>query len=202
MKRVLIALAVLAIAATAFAGQNPQIRAFITMDPNDYVYSNVNAVPNSINNTYLCFDCFGEGGGITAFSMILDYQCGGFVAGAADITLFGPSAQTVIGGPDNITVGWVVAVPTDECHYPNVDGVVCVAMIPWFYTGPAGDIVILPNPVDGQATVDCLGALDFFCVLSNGALGQVVVTPGDENCDCNPNAVDNTSWGGIKALYR
>jgi hypothetical protein len=199
---VLVMVAALLVCGTAFAGQNPGIRVYLTMDQADTVFA-ANPAPNSVQNVYLCFDNFGPGGGITAFSMILDFQCGGFVAGSADITLFGAHAQTVIGGPDNITVGWVVAVPDNECKQPDGTGVACVAMIPWFYTGPPGDIVFLPNPVDGKATVDCdllHHYIDIFCVRSNGALGQEVQTPGDEHCVIT--GVEAETWGAIKALYR
>jgi hypothetical protein len=203
MKRVLIALAVLALAVPAFAGMNPQIRAFITMDPASSAIEDAVAMPaaSSVANFYLCFDCFGDGGGLTAVSLVLDVRAGGFVAGSADVSIFGPGAQTVIGGPDNLTNGWVIAVP--QCEFPGPEGILCVALVPWFYTGPAGDIVILAHPFDGKATVDCNNDLDFFCVYHNGAFGQPIGTPGDEDCDClPPNAVEDQTWGGIKALYR
>jgi hypothetical protein len=57
-------------------------------------------------------------------------------------------------------------------------------MIPWYYLGGPGDILILPNPVDGKAVVDCNNDIDYFCVLSHGAIGQTVQTPGDIDCDC------------------
>ncbi|MBD3348672.1 MAG: hypothetical protein GF400_05705 [Candidatus Eisenbacteria bacterium] len=203
MKRALIALMVLALAAPAFAGVNPDVRAFVTMDPAGYVHT---AMPASgdIVNTYLCFDClgdYGEGGGLTGVSLVLDFVCGGFTAGSADVTIFHPSAQTVVGGPDDLNNGWVIAAP--ECVVPDASGIICVAMIPWYYTGPAGDILILPSPADGKATVDCNNDLDFFCVLSHGALGQDVVTPGDADCLCEPpNPVEDSTWGAIKGLYR
>jgi hypothetical protein len=208
MKRALITLMVLALAVPVFAGQNPHIRAFYTFDPAGYVHSDPNAVTNTVVNGYLCFDCFDEfedpippGVGLTGVSLVLDFLCGGFVAGAADVTIFHPSAQTVIGGPDNTTSGWVIAAP--ECVEPGPDGIICVALVPWYYTGPPGDILILPNPVDGPATVDCNNDLDFFCVLSHGAIGQEVGTPGDENCDCEPpSPVEDSTWGAIKGLYR
>ncbi len=187
MRALLFAFLVLLVATTAFAGQNPNIRAFITMAVDDTVYADPDAAPNAVTDVYLCFDTFGPSGGLTGVSLVLDFQCGGFVAGAADVSLFHPSAQTVIGGPDNLAQGWVFAAP--ECVFPGGDGILCVARIPWFYTGTPGDIVILPNPVDGLATVDCNNDIDIFAIRSNGALGQEV-------------PVEESSWGSIKALYR
>ncbi len=205
MKGILIAVMVLALAVPAFAGLNPNVRAFVTMDPAAYDFSAPDATGGSIITTYLCFDCFGDpavegDGGLTGISLVLDYQCGGFTAGSADVSIFGAGAQTVIGGPDNLTDGWVIAVP--QCVTPGPTDIICVATIPWYYTGPAGDIVILPSPVDGKATVDCNNDIDFFCVLSNGAIGQDVITPGDEDCDCPVSPVEDSSWGSIKAMYR
>jgi hypothetical protein len=196
--KVLIALMVLAIAVPAFAGTNPNIRAFVTFDPADYVHSTYPA-PGFVP-TYICVDCFGEGGGLTGFSAIVRNTWGGFVGGSADVTIFHPNAQTVIGAPDNVTDGWVVAAP--ECVLPGPEGIICIANIPYYYLGTPGEVLIEASPVDGKATVDCNNDLDFFCVLSNGGVGMEPVTPGDEDCDCNPNPVEDNTWGGIKALYR
>ncbi|MBD3348671.1 MAG: hypothetical protein GF400_05700 [Candidatus Eisenbacteria bacterium] len=204
MKFALIGLMVLAMSLTAFAGENPNVRAFVTMDPAGYVHT---AMPASgdIVNTYLCFDCFGDpgvegDGGLTGISLVLDYTCGGFTAGSADVTIFHPSAQTVVGGPDDLANGWVIAAP--ECVVPGPSDIICVAMVPWYYLDPAGDILILPSPADGKATVDCNNDLDVFCVFSHGALGQEVQTAGDADCDCLAVPVDDTTWGAIKSLYR
>ncbi|MBD3348673.1 MAG: hypothetical protein GF400_05710 [Candidatus Eisenbacteria bacterium] len=201
--KVLIALMVLALAVPAFAGENPNVRAFVTMDPADYVHT---AMPASgdIVNTYLCFDCFGDpavegDGGLTGVSLVLDFLCGGFTAGSADVTIFHPNAQTVVGGPDDVDNGWVIAAP--ECVVPGPSDIICVGMIPWYYLGP-GEIQILPSPADGKATVDCNNDLDFFCVLSHGALGVDVTTPGDPDCDCPVSPVEDSTWGAIKSLYR
>jgi hypothetical protein len=202
----LIALMVLALAVPAFAGENPNVRAFVTLDPAGYVHADPAAVGGSIINTYLCFDCFGDpgvegDGGLTGVSLVLDYLAGGFTAGSASVTIFHPSAQTVIGGPDDLANGWVIAAP--ECVVPGPTDIICVALIPWYYLGPPGEILILPSPVDGQAAVDCNNDIDIFCVLSHGALGQGVQTPGDLECDCEPpSPVEDSTWGTIKSLYR
>ncbi|MBD3349350.1 MAG: hypothetical protein GF400_09185 [Candidatus Eisenbacteria bacterium] len=204
MLRTAIAVVVLSllVVGTAIAGENPYIRAFVTMEPDDYVHSNPGAFPNTIVDVYLCFDTLSPYcGGITGFSLVLDFRCGGFVAGSADVSVFHPDAQTVIGGPDDVTNGWVVAAP--ECVRTTAPfGILPVARIPWYYLGPGGDILILASPVDGKATVDCNNDLDYFCVLSHGALGLEVQTPGDVDCEgwfavpqavCEPQGGDNPS---------
>lgn len=186
MRTLVLTLLAALVAATAFAGQNPDIRCYVTMDQADTIFADPVAPANAIKNVYLCFDTFGTGGGLTAVSLTLDFQCSGFVAGSADVTIFAPGALTVIGGPDDLVNGWVIG--AGQCVTPNASGVVCVAMIPWFYTGTPGDIVILEGS-EGFATVDCNTDIDLFTVRSNGALGQEV-------------PVEAQTWGGIKALYR
>jgi len=186
MRVLLVTIVAVLTAATAFAGQNPDIRAFVTMDPAAYVHSDPDAVGSTIVNVYLCFDTFGTGGGLTGVSLTLDFECSGFVAGSADVSVFHPSAQTVIGAPDDVVNGWVVAAP--ECVFPGGSGIVCVGMVPWFYQGSPGDILILEGS-EGFASVDCNNDIDLFTVLSNGAIGQEV-------------PVGAATWSGIKALYR
>lgn len=199
MKVVTITILAMLLASTALAqGTNPYIRMFFDFDPPNKLFRSDPAA-SSVANGYLVAECFGEESGITGVSLVLDFQCGGFTAGPADVTFFHPTAQTVIGGPDDLVNGWVVAAP--ECVYPDGNGIVTIAKVAWFYTGPPGDIVLLPSPVDGKATVDCNNDLDFFCVLSNSALNQDPVAPGDANCDCGV-PVEKSTWGSIKALYR
>ena len=195
-----VALTILAVlvATAAFAGLNPNVRAYIDFDPPNQVFR-ADPAASTVQTCYLVVDCYGDGSGLLGVSLVVDFQCGGFTAGAADVTIFHPTAQTVIGGPDDLVNGWVIAAP--ECVYPDVDGIVTVASIPWFYTGPAGDIVLLPSPVDGKAAVDCNNDIDIFCVFSHGAMNQDPVTAGDANCTCDTVVEENT-WGAIKALYR
>jgi len=173
----------LLLAVSASAGQNPYIRAFVTFVPNGYVHSLPDALPGTVVDAYLCFDTLGEDGhygGMTGVSLVIDFLCSGYPANSADVTVFHPNAWTVVGGPDDTVNGWVIAAP--ECVYTAPTGILCVARIPWYYLGVPGDILILPGS-EGKATVDCNSGIDFFCVLSHGAIGQDVLTPGDENCD-------------------
>ncbi|MBM3307312.1 MAG: hypothetical protein FJY74_03215, partial [Candidatus Eisenbacteria bacterium] len=62
MKNVLIAVMVVALAATAFAGQNPNIRSFLNASSagtgNNWTTS---PVPGANKSVYVCFDNFGAG---------------------------------------------------------------------------------------------------------------------------------------------
>jgi hypothetical protein len=195
MKRALIALMVLALAVPAFAGQNPDVRAFVTFVkdcPDPYVHRTDTV--SGLVNIYLLLDCFGEDGGIRTVS--LTWTTTGFGMAFAP-TYYLVGAQ-VIGGPDNATDGWVIAAP--NCTYPNECGVVPILNQPYFVMGP-GTVTLGPNPVDGQMVVDCNFDFDLFCVLANGGVGMPA-PEGDLDCECPIVPVEDKSWGGIKALYR
>jgi hypothetical protein len=184
---------VLAMAVPAFAGQNPNIRAFISFAPtcpDPYVHRT--EVCSGLVNCYFVLDNFGPDGGMRQVSMT--WTTTGFgMAFAAVYNL--PGAQ-VIGGPDNQTgVGWVVS--GDSCVYPNECGIVVVLNQPYFVTGP-GTITITPNPVDGTLVTDCDFDADFYCVLANGGL---CMDPPAGDCP-PPSPVEDSTWGSIKALYR
>ena len=195
MKRVLIALAVLALAVPAFAGQNPNARAFISFAdppecPDPYVH--YTDVCSGVVNIYLVVDCFGEEGGMRTISLM--WTTSGF--GMAFSPVYYLPGAMAIGGPDDPT-GWVIS--GNECVYPNECGIVVVLQQPYFVNAD-GTITLGPNPVDGKMVVDCNFDADFFCVLANAGIGMTAPA-GDTPCDCE-TPVEEQSWGAIKALYR
>ena len=196
MKRALIALMVLAVAVPAFAGQNPNVRAFISFAadcPDPYVHR-TEAV-GGVVDVYLVVDCFGEDGAMRGIS--LQWTTTGFGM-AFSPTFYLPGAQQ-IGGPDHEDLMW--SITGDECVYPNECGIVVVLNQPYFVSAP-GTITLSPNAVDGQMVVDCLFGADQFCVLANGGLGMDPPA-GDPDCECDPaSPVEDTTWGSIKSLYR
>jgi len=199
MKKVLIALMVVAFAVPAFAGGNPRARAFVSFDPTcetgPYVHQACPAMGTLID-CYLVVDCLDDG----VRSVSLYWMTSGFgMAFAADYTVFHPAAQSPVGGPDNAAQGWLIAAP--DCVYPNECGIVVIVKQPYFMQATSGTIDILPSPVDGKQIVDCNFDADVYCVLSNGGL-CVPPNPGDTPCDCEPNAVEDATWGSIKALYQ
>ena len=78
---------------------------------------------------------------------------------------------------------------------------VLVATITMFGTGVAGDILISDHTVYTREVTDCQepAGVDPYCVLSHGAINKV---PLAEDCPCGGSAVEESSWGNIKALYR
>jgi hypothetical protein len=193
MKRALIALMVLALAVPAFAGQNPNIRAFISFDtscdPGPYIHRT--DVCTGFVDSYFVLDNFGPDGGMRQVSMT--WTTSGFGMAFAAVYYL-PGAQA-IGGPDNVEDGWVIS--GNDCVYPNECGIVVVLKQTYFVNGP-GTITITPNPVDGTLVTDCLFDADFYCVLANGGL---CMDPPAGDCP-PPSPVEDSTWGSIKALYR
>ena len=214
MRRLLVALLILAFAVPAFAGLNPGVRAFISFRPNcptptyptdPYVHSVV-WTGEKTYNSFLCVDCFGNTLpppdpallGMRSIAMR-------WVTTASDpayppdlmAALYYPVGAQVIGAPDQDK--WVIAWP--GCEPPNACGFIKVLRQGYYAYNPFW-IDLLPNAVDGKKVVDCNFESDQFCVLSNGAVGETP-HPGDLGCTCPiPSAVEGASWGGIKALYR
>ena len=199
MKRVLIALMVLALAVPAIAGQNPRARAFISFDPScetgPYVHQTTAAMMDLVD-CYLVVDCLD--GGVRSVSLYWMTDAFG-MAFAADYTVFHPEAVGLVGGPDNAAQGWLIVAP--DCVYPNECGIVVIVKQPYFLQAPTGNIDILPSPVDGKMVVDCNFDADVYCVLSNGGI-NIAPNPGDPDCDCAPTAIEDATWGSIKALYQ
>ena len=189
MSRVVFAaLAMLVVAVPVLAGQNPDIHIFVDFDPPNYVHR-IDS-PVSPFDTYLCVDTFGPSGGMRQVSVI--WQTNSFgMAFAADYSMFHAAAQ-VIGAPDDLVTGWVIAAP--DCVFPDGTGIVVVAKVPYFMTGTdiVGTITLLPNPIDGRLVTDCEFEADVWHESSNGGI----------NTDPPQTPVEAASWGSIKALYR
>ncbi len=195
MKRILIAVAILAFAATAFAGANPDIRIYLDADPNNHVHE-IHPNPSATFDVYVCLDCFGDdpimsGTRGTAFLLVRTF--GGFKL----------AQMALLGGldfGDAEVDGWTIAAGGD-CIYPDADDVVCVGVLTYLYTGPEGTLDIVPHPGTGAEVLDCDFLSDFYCVHANLGV-SMPPNPGDPDCECEPNPVEDSTWGGIKALYR
>lgn len=198
MRQLLTALAIVALAATAFAGQNPDIRIYLDADPNNQIHE-IHPNASESFDVYVCLDCFGAGGGTRGTAFLLVRTFGGFKL-----------AQTsLLGGLDfgdaEVDPGWTLAAGAD-CVYPDADGVVCIGVVQYLYTGVAGTLTLLPHglvePGTGREALDCDFASDFYCIFANLGV-SMPPEPGDPDCDCLPPVpVEDSSWGGIKALYR
>jgi hypothetical protein len=221
MKRALVVLMILALAAPAFGalGMNPGIRGFISFRPNcptetyptdPYVHSVVWAGEKTYN-AYFMLDCFGNtlpppdpallGCRGVMFKWVTVPSDPSFPPDVM-AALYYPTGTQVIGGPDQDK--WVLAWP--DCWLATVcsNGTKIMKVFrQGYYCYNPLKITILPNAVDGKLVVDCLYGENQFCVLANGGIG-IAPDPGDLGCNCPPpqSAVESASWGSIKSLYR
>jgi len=194
-------LVVALLATAALADQNPQLAIFLDadMDTGNDVVNEVCPLPNETVMVYVCFDQFGDNGGMLGAAFKFDRTFGGFKL-----------AQTnMLGGLDfgdvEVAPGWAITAGVD-CQFPDANGVLVAASVQYLYLGTPGVIQILPDDVDGHVGADCDNLLDDWCIASldsHGAAGNfgVCTTPADGDC-VPPVPVDDRSWGDIQALYR
>jgi hypothetical protein len=198
MKRALLSLLLIAfIAVPVMAGENPDVRIFLTVDP-PAVISEIHPLASETFDVYVCLDCFGEGGGTRGTAFLLARTFQGFKL----------SQMSMLGGLDfgdaEVDPGWTLAAGAD-CVYPDANDVVVVGVIQYLYLGVPGTLDILPHgqvePGTGREVLDCQFASDFYCILGN--LGVSVPPNPGEDCPCEPpQPVEDSTWGGIKSLYR
>ena len=193
MKHLLICLLIGSLAVPALADQNPDIRIYLDADPNNKVHE-IHPNASETFDVYVCLDCFGEGGGTRGTAFLFERSFNGFKLGQTSL----------LGGLDFGDVeadGWTLAAGAD-CIYP-VDDIVCVGFVNYLFLGPdPGFIMLLPHPGTGREVLDCDFLSDFYCIYAN--LGVSMPPPeGEPDCDCEPpNPVEDSTWGGIKSLYR
>jgi hypothetical protein len=193
MKANLAVLIVAALAVTALAGTNPDVRIYLDVDPPFGVHE-IHPNPGSTVDVYVCLDCLGEGSGVRGTAFLLERTFVGF-------KLAQTSLWPGLDFGDAEVDGWTMAF--DDCAFPDADGIVCIGVIQYLYQGPdPGTIDILPHPGTGAEVLDCDYASDYFCVAANLGV-SMPPNPGDPDCDCEPPApVEDATWGGIKSLYR
>jgi hypothetical protein len=193
MKKALLSLLMIAFAATAFAGANPQIRIYIDGDPNNMVHE-VEPAPGAVFDVYVCLDCFGNqansGTRGTAFLLVRTF---------AGFKLAQTALWPGLDFGDAEVDGWTMAF--DACAFPDADGVVCIGMVTYLYNGVEGTLDLAPHPGTGREVLDCEYLSDDYCIYAN--LGVwMPPNPGEPDCLCEANPVEGATWGGIKSLYR
>jgi hypothetical protein len=195
MKRLLIALSVMAFATTAFAAGNPDVRIYLDVDPPNKIHE-IHPAPGTTFDVYVCLDCFGDDpflSGTRGTAFLFERSFVGFKLAQTAL------CEGLDFGDAEID-GWTIA--CTDCIYP-VDDVVCIGMVTYLYQGPdPGFIMLLPHPGTGREVLDCDFLSDYYCIYAN--LGVSMPPPdGEPGCDCEPpNPVEDSTWGGIKALYR
>jgi hypothetical protein len=193
MKRALLSLLLIAfVAAPVFADQNPDIRIYLTADPPAMI-SEIHPLASESFDVYVCLDCFGEGGGTRGTAFLLNRTFQGFKL--AQVSLLGG-----LDFGDAEVDGWTLAAGTD-CVYPT-DDVVTVGYLTYLYLGVPGTLDLAPHPGTFEEVLDCDFLSDFYCIAGNLGV-SVPANPGDPDCTCEPpQPVEDSTWGGIKSLYR
>ncbi len=200
MKRLLVVLLIAALAVPALAGENELLAIFLSADDDtgDDVVNEVCPGINETFNVYVCFDRFGDGGGMLGAAFMFNRTFGGF-----KLTQMNLLPGLDFG--DVETDGWAITAGAN-CQYPDANGVLVAATCQYLYLGTPGTITVLPHPIDANSAADCQNELDFWCVasvLSHGAAGGFGACAAPPDGDCEPESpVEDSTWGGIKALYR
>ncbi len=181
MRTLLAFLLVVAIAVPAFAGDNPAIQMYVDFEDGGYVHRADPAM-------YTAFDAFFMVDTFVGFTTI------SFMVGNT------PGMSTLVAYdnllPGNLAIGAYetgITLASTECM---TVAPLAVAVGHYFYLNVPGDIQILDHPEFPRWVVDCNDQVDYYCVLINGGVHQ---DPIEGDCG---SPVENSSWGGIKALYR
>ncbi len=193
MSRLLIVALMLAVACAAFAGGNPDIRAYFDFDPPNYVHEVHPALYTDVE-AYLCLDYLGEGVTLIYFRMANPVEaCPGTVLSAAWIQVF--AGLMPIPYPPWESGG--IPVVSSDCvtSDPAIVGYVSV-----FYVGGPCCLEILDHVEYPRWVFDCSepGEVDSYCVLAHGSIGGAACPEGD----CSSVPVETGTWGTIKSLYR
>ena len=195
MKSILVTLMVLAVATVAFAGDNPDVYAYISFDPaGDELVNQVDATPYTTVNAYVCLG--NVVGGMTTISFGINdilAQCPG-VMGTQAFTNMLPGNLAI----GNAFVGGVTVASTECMPGP----VVVVGSVDMFYLGGACCVEILDHADYPRWVVDCNepGLVDLYCLKYHGVIADgTCVTDTEWPC---ASPVEDATWGGIKAMYQ
>ncbi len=187
MRHLLIAALVLAIAVPALGqGANPYIAAYVTFDAGAEVHR-VDPLAYTAGDVFICLKHVQ--GGFTTVSFAVGIDAG--VSAPAAWTSLLPGGLAIGDYATGITLS------STDCM---TDEFVCLCSGSLFYLGVPGMVSILDHPDYPRWVVDCNDAVDLYCYVTGGG---VLMDPTATGEDCPPPVpVENSSWGGIKALYR
>jgi len=193
----------------AVAGQNPNIRIFLNAlsagTGNNWTTT---PVEGSNKSVYVCFDNFGVGGGMYAAQFHM------MPVGGPDYL----STANQFVGVGGLTIGEAVGAPGAAMTvgpvpvYPGASGIIVLARVRFETPEPpmrdGGYIMLVDYSAgDGNVVADADNMLDTWCVKSvayggvSGHFGWDAPPPVDGDCE-EPNPVESTTWGSIKALYK
>ena len=190
MKRLFFVGMVLAMASLAFAGGNPHVNAYVSFDQTgagglEHNYTMTQYVGF---NAYFCFSELEMGLTVVSFKINNPMaECPGLFASQSFTNLM----DIIVGDP---FTGMSLASTT--CRPGPVEVVGYLNLFP--VAVGACCVEILDDPDFPRWVVDCTtpnGLVDFYFVTANGAIGDI-------ECPGDIVAVEDASWGSIKALYR
>ena len=183
MKRLLVIGLTMLVATTAFAGGNPNVKAYVSFDEFGRIHDALPA-PYTTINAYICFGDLDMG--LTSASFAVNdvaVDCPGVFAPPSFTNLLDLAIGDYLGG---------ITVSATECK-PGPD--VAVGYVSLFYIGGECCVQILPHPDYPGWVTDCNSPaeVDFYTYIADGSVGGAL---------CMVNPVEDSSWGGIKAMYR
>ena len=192
MKYIGIAILTLALSVSGFAAGNPDVKAYVSFDQSGAG----GLVHNYTMTQYVGFDayfCLGDlDMGMIVISFMINnpmVEYPGLFASQSFTNLLDISVGDPFTG---------ISLASSTCRPGPVVAVGKLNLFP-IAVGEAC-VVILDDPAFARWVVDCTlpnGEVDYYCVLQNGSIGGATCIGGD--CD---SAVEDATWGGIKALYR
>jgi hypothetical protein len=181
------------VAAPAFAGGNPNVRAYIDFDPPNHVHAVEPELYTEVD-VYVCLDNVDLG--VTSVSLRLsdiEEECPGVFSSPPQYEMLWPGNLQLYDPFSGMTI-FSQECLQDVLQYPPF-------RLSLFYLGGSCCIRILDHPDYPRWVVDCsepYGQLDYYCVLAHGSVGGAPCPPGD----CGVVPVKNAAWGTIKSLYR
>ncbi len=187
MKRMLLTALILAVAIPAFAGGNPYITAYVSFDGGVEV-PRVDPQPYEAGTVYICLK--DVDGGFTTVSLATELDAG--VSAPASWASLLPGGLAIGDWTTGITLS------STDCM---VGDFVCIAEGSLFYLGAPGEVRIVDHPDYPRWVVDCNDEVDLYCLGNNGGILVDAVETGEE-CGEPVSPVEESTWGGIKALYR
>ena len=185
MKRLLVVALMLAVAIPAFAGGNPFVTAYVTFDAGTEV-DRLDPTPYTLGNAYICLKNIDAGFTTVSLMTVVD----------AGLSISTSWASLLPGGLVIGAFDTGVTLASTDCMLGEF---VCIAEGSFVWTGTAGMIAVVDHPEYPRWVVDCIGDTDVYCLANNAAVFMDPVPTGE---DCEPSPVEESTWGGIKALYR
>ena len=186
MRTLLVCLMVVAVSASAMAGGNPNVAAYLSFDGTGLYGPRLNPTPFQQDDVYLCLKNIDEGFVSMTVAVVPD---AGVVTSLAWTVLI----------PGGLSLGdWTVGATVSGSGCVT-DPIVVVASGNSYFMGNPGQIRIQDHADYPRWVVDCNDVVDFYCHEANVG---VLMDPDPTGEDCGVVAVEDATWGGIKALYR